>query len=37
MEPFLVFPANSEGKIFTTTLDGRLVHKLDAPTASRQL
>ena len=32
--PFLVFPANSEGKIFTTTLDGKLVHKLDAPTAN---
>jgi hypothetical protein len=32
--PYLVFPANSEGKIFTTTLDGRLVHKLDAPTAA---
>jgi len=32
--PFLVFPANGEGKIFTTTLDGRLVNKLDAPTAS---
>jgi hypothetical protein len=31
--PYLVFPANSEGKIFTTTLDGKLVHKLDAPTA----
>ncbi len=32
--PYLVFPANSEGKIFTTTLDGKLVHKLDAPTAA---
>jgi len=32
--PYLVFPANSEGKIFTTTLDGRLVHKLDKPTAA---
>ena len=32
--PYLVFPANSEGKIFTTSLDGRLVHKLDAPTAA---
>jgi hypothetical protein len=32
--PFLVFPANSEGTIFTTTLDGKLVHKLDAPTAN---
>jgi len=32
--PYLVFPANSEGKIFTTTLDGKLVHRLDAPTAA---
>jgi len=32
--PYLVFPANGEGKIFTTSLDGRLVHKLDAPTAA---
>ena len=32
--PFLVLPANDEGKIFTTTLDGRMVHKLDAPTAN---
>ena len=31
--PYLVFPANSEGKIFTTTLDGKLVHTLNAPTA----
>jgi len=32
--PFLVFPANSVGKIFTTSLDGKLLHKLDAPTAA---
>ena len=31
--PIWFFPANNEGKIFTTSLDGRLVHKLDAPTA----
>ncbi len=31
--PYLVFPANSEGKIYTTALDGKLVHRLDAPTA----
>ncbi len=30
---YLVFPANDEGKIFTTTLDGKLVHRLNAPTA----
>lgn len=34
--PYLVFPANSEGKIFTTTLDGKMVHKLDAPTADEK-
>jgi hypothetical protein len=34
--PYLVFPANSEGKIFTTTLDGKLVHTLDPPTAADQ-
>ncbi len=33
--PYLVFPANNEGKIFTTALDGKLVHKLDAPTAAQ--
>lgn len=31
--PYLVFPANEVGKIFTTTLDGTLVSTLDAPTA----
>lgn len=31
---YLVFPANDEGKIFTTTTDGRLVHRLNAPTAA---
>ena len=30
--PYLVFPANDAGKVFTTTLDGKLVHTLDAPT-----
>ncbi|MGH9451639.1 MAG: hypothetical protein ACRD11_14065 [Terriglobia bacterium] len=29
--PYLVFPANDAGKIFTTTLDGKLVCTLDAP------
>jgi hypothetical protein len=32
--PYLVFPANDAGKVFTTTLDGKLVHTLDAPTGS---
>ncbi|MGH9397782.1 MAG: hypothetical protein ACRD18_13145 [Terriglobia bacterium] len=32
--PFLVFPANDAGKIFTTTLDGTLVSSLDAPESS---
>lgn len=31
-EAFLVFPANDAGKVFTTTLDGKLVNTLDAPT-----
>ena len=30
--PYLVFPANDAGKVFTTTLDGKLVNTLDAPT-----
>ena len=29
--PYLSFPANDVGKIFTTTLDGKLVHTLGAP------
>jgi len=32
--PYLTFPANEAGKIFTTTLDGKLVNALDAPTAA---
>ena len=32
--PYLTFPANDEGKVYTTDLSGRLVHKLDAPTAA---
>lgn len=32
--PYLVFPANNAGKIFTTTLDGKLVDTLNAPTIS---
>ncbi len=31
-EPFLVFPANGDAAVFTTTLDGKLVHRLDPPT-----
>ncbi len=30
--PFLVLPANGEGRIYTSTLDGKMVHRLDAPT-----
>jgi len=30
--PYLVFPANDAGKVFTTTLDGSLVNTLNAPT-----
>lgn len=29
----LVFPANNAGKVFTTDLEGNLLHTLDAPTA----
>jgi hypothetical protein len=32
--PYLVFPANDAGKVFTTTLDGKLVHTLSTPTAA---
>ncbi len=31
--PYLSFPANDVGKVFTTTLDGKLVHTLEAPDA----
>jgi hypothetical protein len=31
---YLTFPANDAGRIFTTTLEGELVHALDAPTAA---
>ncbi len=30
---YLTFPANDTGHVFTTTLDGKLVHTLNAPTA----
>ncbi len=30
--PYLVFAANDAGKVFTTTLDGKVVQTLDAPT-----
>jgi len=31
--PYLVFPGNQVSKVFTTTLEGKLVSTLDAPTA----
>ena len=31
-DPYLIFPANDAGKVFTTTLDGKLVNTLDKPT-----
>ncbi|MFB3924210.1 MAG: hypothetical protein ACE145_21010 [Terriglobia bacterium] len=34
--PYLVFPANDAGKVFTTTLDGTLVNTLDAPTGNEE-
>lgn len=30
--PYLTFPANDVGQVFTTTLDGKLVHTLNTPT-----
>jgi len=30
--PYLTFPANATGQVFTTTLDGKPVHTLKAPT-----
>jgi hypothetical protein len=30
---YLTFPANDAGKVFTTTLDGKLLHTLEAPGA----
>ena len=35
--PFLSFPANKAGLVFTTTLDGKLVHTLEAPNRSEDL
>ncbi len=32
--PYLSFPANDVGKIFTTTLEGQLVHTLETPGAT---
>lgn len=31
--PYLIFPGNEVGKVFTTKLDGTLVNTLDAPTS----
>jgi len=30
--PYLAFPSNDAGKVFTTTLEGKLINTLDAPT-----
>ena len=35
--PFLTFPGNGAAKVFTTTLDGKLVHTLDAPDGMKDL
>lgn len=32
-ETYLVFPGNSSAKVYTTTLQGKLLHTLEAPTA----
>lgn len=34
--PYLVFPANDAGKVFTTTLDGTLVNTLNSPTGDEE-
>ncbi len=34
--PYLIFPANDAGKVFTTTLDGKLVATLNAPTGKEE-
>ncbi len=34
--PYLVFPANDAGKVFTTNLDGKLVNTLNAPSGDTQ-
>lgn len=35
--PYLTFPANDAGRVFTTTLSGELVHTLEPPTAETDL
>lgn len=35
--PFLTFPGNSAGKIFTTSLDGKLIHTLNAPDGTKDM
>ena len=35
--PYLTFPANDAGRVFTTTLDGTLVQTLEAPTSDANL
>jgi len=35
--PYLSFPANDAGRVFTTTLTGRLIHTLEAPTGAEDL
>jgi hypothetical protein len=34
---YLVFPANDAGEVFTTTLEGKLLHTLNTPTAEDDL
>lgn len=35
--PFLTFPGNAAGKIFTTGLDGKLIHTLNAPDGTKDM
>ena len=36
-EPYLTFPANQANRVFTTTLDGKLVHTLTPPEPNQDL
>lgn len=35
--PFLTFPGNQTARVYTTTLDGKLVHTLEAPDGTKDL
>ena len=35
--PFLTFPGNAVGKVYTTSIDGKLIHTLNAPPGFRDM